>query len=309
MAAPEIFLHHYDQSPYAEKARCALGMKAMSWRSVIVPNMLPKPKLAPLTGGYRRVPVMQIEADIYCDNAMIVRELERRFPEPTLFSAGRLGMPFALAKWSDGEFLQATACLVFPLIEDQLPDGFIADRTAMRGAPFDIAAMRKAAPAMRDQWRAFAGWIDDHLGDGKDWVMGARPGYADINAYMNVWFLKLYAPDIAAQLLAGLTHTRRWAEAMAEIGHGDRQESDADAALAAARDAEPATAERADPDDPFGRKPGDEVIVTPADYAKDSIAGTLVASSHYHIAIRRSAAEVGTVVVHFPRAGYHVRSA
>jgi glutathione S-transferase len=38
-----------------------------------------------LTGGYRKTPVLQIGADVYCDSNGIARELERRFPNPTLF--------------------------------------------------------------------------------------------------------------------------------------------------------------------------------------------------------------------------------
>ncbi len=30
----EIILHHYQLSPYSEKIRLALGLKAQSWRSV-----------------------------------------------------------------------------------------------------------------------------------------------------------------------------------------------------------------------------------------------------------------------------------
>jgi glutathione S-transferase len=34
----------------------------------------------PLTGGYRKTPVLQIDADIYCDTQLILREIERRAP-------------------------------------------------------------------------------------------------------------------------------------------------------------------------------------------------------------------------------------
>ena len=63
----ELILHNYDFSNYAEKARLALGYKGLSWRSVTIPPVAPKPELTPLTGGYRRTPVLQIGADIYCD--------------------------------------------------------------------------------------------------------------------------------------------------------------------------------------------------------------------------------------------------
>ena len=70
----EIILHHYPESPYSEKVRLVLGLKGLEWRSVVIPNIMPKPDLTPLTGGYRRTPVMQIGAEIFCDSQVIVRE-------------------------------------------------------------------------------------------------------------------------------------------------------------------------------------------------------------------------------------------
>ena len=87
LAVADLILHHYDFSNYAEKVRLALGYKGLGWRSVIIPPIAPKPELMPLTGGYRRTPVLQIGADIFCDTRQILRELERRQPEPTLYPA------------------------------------------------------------------------------------------------------------------------------------------------------------------------------------------------------------------------------
>ena len=84
-----IILHHFDRSPFSEKIRVVFGHKGISWRSVRIPEIMPKPDLMPLTGGYRRTPVMQIGADVFCDTQIIIREIERRFPSPTLFPPGR----------------------------------------------------------------------------------------------------------------------------------------------------------------------------------------------------------------------------
>src|SRR5213082_125759 len=79
----DIILHHYDTSPYSEKVRLGFGLKGLSWASVELPQIMPKPKLTALTGGYRKTPVLQIGADIYCDSQLIMRELERRYPTPS----------------------------------------------------------------------------------------------------------------------------------------------------------------------------------------------------------------------------------
>ena len=81
----ELILHHYPASPFAHKARCVLGFKQLAWRSVTVPSVMPKPDVVALTGGYRRTPVLQIGADIYCDTALICDVLEHLRPEPTLY--------------------------------------------------------------------------------------------------------------------------------------------------------------------------------------------------------------------------------
>jgi glutathione S-transferase len=88
-----LILHHYDFSNFAEKARLMAGFQG-AWRGagVEIPPIAPKPKLAPLTGGYRRTPVLQEGADIWCDTNLIARELERRVPSPTFYpttTAGR----------------------------------------------------------------------------------------------------------------------------------------------------------------------------------------------------------------------------
>jgi len=96
----DIILHHYETSPYSEKVRIGLGLKGFAWRSMEVPVMMPKPHLTALTGGYRKTPVLQIGADIYCDTQLIMRELERRHPIPSFYPAGR-GAADALALWAE----------------------------------------------------------------------------------------------------------------------------------------------------------------------------------------------------------------
>jgi len=50
---------------------------------------MPEPNLTALTVGYRKTPVLQIGADIYCDSQLIMRELERQYPTPSFYPAGR----------------------------------------------------------------------------------------------------------------------------------------------------------------------------------------------------------------------------
>ncbi len=300
-----IILHHFPQSPFSEKIRLIFGLKKIAWTSVEITRIMPRPDLMPMTGGYRRTPVMQIGADIYCDTQCIMRELERRFPEPTLFPEACRGLASATAMWTDKAFFQGTVNLVFGMLADKVPQEFIADREKLRGAKFDVAAMTASVPQMRDQFRAHLQWIDAQLSDGRRWMCGDPFSLCDINAYMNVWYVR-NSLTVLDQMLAEFPSTRAWEARVRAIGHGTSTEMSTSTALEIGTRATPATAELADPHDPNGRKPGDVVTVMPDDYGKIGIRGEIVALSSQHIAIRRQDPIAGEMVVHFPRAGFLV---
>jgi glutathione S-transferase len=300
-----IILHHFEKSPFSEKVRVVFGLKNVAWTSVLISRIMPRPDLMPLTGGYRRTPVMQIGADIYCDTQIIIRELERRFPQPTLFPKGYQGIASATAMWTDRSFFQNTVNLVFGSLADQVPQDFIADREQLRGAKFDVPAMTSAIPQMRDQFRAHLQWIEAQLGDGRSWMAGEPASLCDVNAYMNIWYVRAHLPN-ADEMFSEFGKTRAWEARLRAVGHGRSSEISPAAALDIAAAATPLTAEMADSNDPNGRKPGDRVEVMPDDYGKVKVRGEIVALSSQHIAIRRHDPRAGEVVVHFPRAGFIV---
>ncbi|HEY4808763.1 MAG TPA: glutathione S-transferase family protein [Roseiarcus sp.] len=307
-----IVLHHFDRSPFSEKIRVVFGFKGLSWRSVRIPPIMPKPDLMPLTGGYRRTPVMQIGADVFCDTQIIIREIERRFPSPTLFPSGEAGAPWALSLWTDRAFFQNAVTLVFGTLGPKVPQAFVEDRSQLRGAKFDLDKMRAAIPQMRDQLRAHLGWIEAQLGDGRKWLLGDF-SLADVSAYMNVWYVRsnLSAEEDQAvagldRIFAGLKQVAAWESRMRALGHGAREEMSGDEALDIAAKASAETLAENDPNDPNGRKVGDRVLIAPDDYGKVEVGGEVVSLSAQHIAIRRVDERVGEIVVHFPRAGFVV---
>lgn len=308
MSAPRIILHHFDQSPFSEKIRLIFGLKNIAWTSVRISRIMPRPDLMPLTGGYRRTPVMQIGADIYCDTQCIMRELERRFPTPSLLPDGYEGLAWGSAMWTDRPFFQNTVNLVFGTLADKVPADFIEDREKLRGAKFNVAAMKAAIPQMRDQFRAHLAWIDAQLGDGRTWISGEAPSLCDVDAYMNLWYVR-NSLENADEVFSEFDHARAWAGRLRAVGHGSRTDLSSAEALEIAARATPETEELHDPNDPNGRKVGDKVEVMPDDYGKVRVAGEIVALSAQHIAIRRHDPRAGEVVVHFPRAGFLVFSA
>src|SRR5690554_7811450 len=109
----QLILHHYPQSPFAEKARLMLGLKGLSWHSVMIPPVRPKPDLTALTGGYRKTPVLQIGCDVYCDTALISRVLDRLKPEPPVHRPEQSGVAVAAGRWLDHHFFFAVIALLF----------------------------------------------------------------------------------------------------------------------------------------------------------------------------------------------------
>ena len=185
----DIILHHYDTSPYAEKVRIGLGLKGLAWASVELPVIMPKPNLTALTGGYRKTPVLQIGADIYCDSQLIMRELERRYPTPTFYPAGR-GAADALAWWAEKTTFSPAVSIAFAKRHDALPEGFLEDRAKFSGRNIDPVAMMAAVPNLFDQLRAHFDWLDQMLGDGRPFLQGPAAGLADLAAYHPAWYLR-----------------------------------------------------------------------------------------------------------------------
>lgn len=304
----QIILHHYDASPFTQKALRVLGLKSLAWRSVQTPMLPPKDDLLSLTGGYRGTPVMQIGADVYIDSQRIAYELERRHPVPTLFPAGDHGIGWMLVKWSDAFFRTGLAISVNLLARDW-PEEFREDRRQLF-PDFDFDGALRDATHAQSQFRVHAGWLDAQLRAAGPFLTGAAPGLADIHAHVFVWMARAYFPEVAARLLAPFSALLPWERAMAALGEGRRTEIDAAAALAEARDAvpEPVSA-GVDGDDPTGLHAGDRVDVTPDDTRRGTVTGELVALDWRGVTLRREDLRCGVVHVHFPRNGYRVQKA
>lgn len=302
----DTLLHHFDISPFAEKARLALGLKGLSWRSVQIPLVMPKPDLTALTGGYRKTPVLQIGADVYCDTRRIALELETRFPSPTLFPGGCEGQALALAAWSDQLLFRPGAALSLGTNE-ALPEAILADRMAFFDF-LDAAKLPDLLPHYHAQFRAGLQQLDTMLRDGRPWLLGDDPGWADIACYTPVWMCRGNIRS-AQELLAPLRRLVDWESRVAALGHGQRTEIDAAGALAVARESKSAVDIEVMADAYPSLAAGDRVSVTPEDYGRDAVLGELRRLTHEDVAIVREDERAGQVVVHFPRAGYLLKPA
>ena len=307
-----IILHHYQTSPFSEKVRLVLGYKGLEWQSVMIPQIMPKPDVVALTGGYRRTPFMQIGADIYCDTALICDEIERRFPTPTLYPVGASrGLIDTVAQWADTTLFWSGAigyafqgkglAFIFDGVPPEVAKAFGADRAAMRaGAP------RTPPPDSAGALRVFLQRIDDMLGD-KLFLLSNTPSLADFSAFHPLWFVRRIAP--LADILASANRVLPWMDRMAALGYSSMSKLSSTDAIAIARDATPADLSAIAFQDEHGISLGERVNVTPLDYAFDPVTGELVAAGANEFAVRRTDERAGTVVVHFPRVGYRLQRA
>ena len=306
MTDTDIILHHFDASPFAEKIRMALGMKGLRWQSVDIPMVMPKPDLTALTGGYRKTPVMQIGADIYCDTQCIARELERRYPHPTLFPKNSEALAVALSRWSDAAFFQPGAGLSMGTNE-ALPEDILADRRAFFNF-LDFSTLQQQLPHLYAQFRAQLQLVEDMLSDGRDYVLGDQPGWCDILAWFPIWMCRGNIAN-AEELLGDLPKLLVWENRMTAIGHGAPTPLDATEALAIARTSTAASNAQVDATARPAMAAGASVTVTPDDYGAVPVAGELMGLTQYDVSLKRSDPKTGDVVVHFPRIGYRVEPA
>ena len=303
-----IILHHYELSTFSEKVRVALGLKGLAWHSVDVAPMPPRPLLEPLTGGYRRIPVMQAGADLYCDTQVILPALERLRPgTPTLYPNGCEGLARGLSfAWERAMWIP-TIGMLSHLIGDQFPAEFVRDRKeGYLGIDISKAAMAPQLPAHLQHAHAQYAWLKAALADGRRFVFGDAPSALDLACYQTTALLRKNCPP-EVDALAGLAPLLPWYERIAALGHGRPEPMAAEDALAAARDARPEPVTHLSPDgDPGGLRAGTPVTVTPDDNARVSVPGRLVAASDSEIVIHRHDPRAGDLHLHFPRLGYVV---
>lgn len=298
-----MILHHYDASPYAEKIRLMFGLTNSRWHSMLSPVQPPRPNLDPLTGGYRRIPVAQLGADIFCDTALIAGEIARE-TECSALDPGMLdATAIALMDKAQKETFFAAIGAVKPLrllgtlMQLFGPVGtyrFAKDRAGMlKGGTVRPPQGKQAIAALQSLLTALESRLTEH-----PWVGGDAAGIADFSIYHPLW---LYVSCNRRPLKAG-PKVEAWYQRVSEVGHGKREEITQELAFAAARNAEPRPLPNSVDDLPVTL--GSEVDVAPTDYGISPVSGTLVALTEERIIVARNNAGFGNLHVHFPRAGY-----
>ena len=302
----QLILHHYPTSPFAEKIRLIFGYKKLAWHSVIIPRIMPKPDLTALTGGYRRTPVLQIGADIYCDTALIADVLEKIAPAPSLYPSSVNGASRIVAQWADSQVFSAAMAYnfqpagiadVFAGVPEEAIQAFVADRAAMRGGAPRMA-IGEGTSTYKSQLRRLSDMLTE-----RPYLLGDAPSIADFSAYHPIWFTLERTPSLSG-ILDATPLLKDWMTRMKAIGHGIHEKMTAELALEAANQATPGDVTQMAFVNEHGIDLGSEVTITADNFGLEPTQGTLVAATKTRLILRREDQRTGVVHVHFPRNGF-----
>ena len=308
----ELILHHYPQSPFAEKARLLLGFKGLSWRSVHISPVMPKPDLTALTGGYRKTPVLQVGADIYCDTALIARRLEQEKSAPALFPQGLELVTQAFAAWADSVVFSHAVALVFQpeslavkfaKVPPEMIQVLVADRSKLFSGG---TATRVQLEQAKHQWPTIIHRINQQLQHSAGDFLFGEPSIADFALAHPLWFLK--GSSVTSPLVDAYPAVAAWLDRVLGFGHGTSTQMSADQALDVSCNVAPAVLPEEIFEDLNGFKAGQQVTICATDYGTDPVAGELLFAGREELILRRSDERAGTVHVHFPRMGFRIQA-
>jgi glutathione S-transferase len=305
-------LHHYPISPFAEKIRAVLGYKGLAWKSVQIPLFMPKPDLVALTGGFRKTPVFQVGADVYCDTALIVRAIERLKPSPTLFPQGDAIAVRAMEHFADSAMFNIVipigfqpagmAKVYYPDAKPEFLEAFGKDRAAMRQGG---TVRRGPLHECKANAQALLVKVETQLTG--NYLFGDAASAADFSLYHVLWPLR-QVPELRP-MLAAFPRAQAFVERMAGLGHGKPTEISSAEALKIASSSKPDAIKGASAYETGGIALGQQATVKAVDSGFEPTTGELMLASADEIVLRRTDPRAGTVHVHFPRFGYQLDAA
>jgi len=300
MSSSSFILYHYPASPFAEKVRLLAGYLDVSWQSVEVPIQPPRNQLAILAGGYRRIPVMQCGADIFCDTAVICDEVISRADrdlapssEAVLALAKRAETDVFFAAIRQRSQLKTAAGLTIMLgLKGML--AFAKDRASFAQGHGPAAQTPEVA---RSAFSSFLQDLDEMLVS-QSFLGGEEPCLSDFCCYHPIFLAQGFR---SVKKSALPERVKVWMAHMAGFGWGQYTAISSDEAMVAAKSQEPRALPQGSADHP---DVGRWVTVTPLDTGRVPVTGTLVSRSETRIIVARRSEDVGMCHVHFPVSGF-----
>lgn len=299
--------HHYPQSPIAEKIRITFGIMGMEWQSVQIPRIPPKPLLMPLTGGYRRTPVLQLGADIFCDSQAIAWQLGLQNSNAPAYQLSNKSLELILGSFGEAILFSLSVRVVLTTSMGKAPEEFIKDRGSLYFEPgWTVEEMKNSLPSILLQLQAAFDLINHHLLENGPFINGDIPTYSDAVVQHCVWFL-CGRWEGGIDFIKPFDAVCKQREAIASLGHGISHDISAEQALE--------TATKNIPNAPMGinckftggLRRGQRVKIRPNGRTSDpDVIGALRYLDETVIIIDYEHEETGQVAIHFPVLGYQI---
>ena len=304
MASPTLILHQYDISPFSQKAQKMMGLKELSWQSVEMPMIAPKPDVEALTGGYRGTPVLQIGRDVFIDNWMIARALDEFDASgPAINAQGGL-REAALYAWGERLFTPLLHAAL-AAYQSEWDADFLADRKRVF-PDVDFDTLDVSDPDRRSQVRAYLGTVEAQLGLDQDFLGGAQADSCDIHVWGMVWMIHSALPALMP-IVETFPRLTDWYERVSALGTGDREDVKIDVAWQSLKDG-PARPLPDTPDqEPLAPWVGEVVDIAAGSADRGSASGRLLAVDHEQVVLGVETISGEAAQVWFPRFGYHLR--
>ena len=304
MASPTLILHQYDISPFSQKAQKMMGLKELSWQSVEMPMIAPKPDVEALTGGYRGTPVLQIGRDVFIDNWMIARALDEFDASGTAINAQGGLREAALYAWGERLFTPLLHAAL-AAYQSEWDADFLADRKRVF-PDVDFDTLDVSDPDRRSQVRAYLGTVEAQLGLDQDFLGGAQADSCDIHVWGMVWMIHSALPALMP-IVETFPRLTDWYERVSALGTGDREDVKIDVAWQSLKDGLARPLPDTPDQEPLAPWVGEAVDISAGSADRGSASGRLLAVDHEQVVLGVEPISGEDVQVWFPRFGYHLR--
>jgi glutathione S-transferase len=261
----------------------------------------------PLTAGYRRTPVLQSGADVYCDTQNIVRAISELTATSLLLPTRQRGQIFALTDWVDGTVFNLAARVILTSALDTAPPEFIQDRGGLYFGPnWTPEGLKAQLPGVIRQLAAHLDSINQGLTDTGGYFTESL-SYADISIAYVAWFIR-GRWDVGPEFLSQFPRVERIERDVHEQSTDRHEEVSAESALMTALQAKSSAPRGVQAQIGSRLSEGMRVSIRPqAETSDPPIIGRLRYLDRVRVSIDHQDPQVGDVVVHLPVAGYQIQ--
>ena len=180
--AEEPILWLWALSAWAAKVVAYMALRKIPHSRCEQPITMPRPDLAALGVNYRRIPLLSVGRDIYCDTLIILEKLEQMYPESSGYRMISAKDPKDHAleklfeKWTDAVVFKAAAAVIPSSLDLMKDPKFQADREELWGRGWSAEVQDALRPDGLSDMKANFQFLETLLADGRDWVLGNTDG-------------------------------------------------------------------------------------------------------------------------------------